>query len=56
MTLLDCESVVAVAEGPEIAALGVKDLVIVTTKDHVLVAAKERVQDLKRILAERTGL
>lgn len=56
VTLLDCESVVAVAEGPEIAALGVKDLVIVTTKDHVLVAAKERVQDLKRILAERTGL
>lgn len=56
VTLLDCENAVAVAEGPEIAALGVKDLVIVTTKDHVLVAAKDRVQDLKRILAERTGL
>ncbi len=56
VTLLDCENAVAVAEGPEIAALGVKDLVIVTTPDHVLVAAKDRVQDLKRILAERTGL
>ena len=56
VTLLDCENTVAVAEGPEIAALGVKDLVVVTTKDHVLVAAKDRVQDLKRILAERTSL
>jgi len=56
VTLLDCENTVAVADGPEIAALGVKDLVVVTTKDHVLVAAKDRVQDLKRILAERTML
>ena len=53
VTLLDCENTVAVAEGPEIAALGVKDIVVVTTRDHVLVAAKDRVQDLKRILALR---
>ncbi|MBE6395508.1 MAG: mannose-1-phosphate guanylyltransferase [Lentisphaerae bacterium] len=51
VTLLDCENSVAVAEGANIAALGVKDIVIVTTKDSVLVATKDRVQDLKRLLA-----
>ena len=51
VTLLDCEDSVAVAEGASIAALGVKDLVIVTTKESVLVASKDRVQDLKKLLA-----
>ena len=51
VTLLDCNGSVAVAEGAKIAALGVKDLVIVTTNDAVLVAAKDRVQDLKKLLA-----
>ena len=51
VTLLDCDRSVAVAEGPRIAALGVKDIVIVTTKDSVLVAHKSRVQDLKKLLA-----
>ena len=53
VTLLDCSGSVAVAEGAAIAALGVKDIVIVTTKDSVLVAAKDRVQDLKNLLALR---
>ena len=34
-----------------IAALGVKDIVIVTTSDSVLVASKDRVQDLKKLLS-----
>ena len=51
VTLLDCENSVAVAEGANIAALGVKDIVIVTTRDSVLVASKDRVQDLKKLLA-----
>ena len=51
VTLLDCGNSVAVAEGASIAALGVKDVVIVTTKDSVLVASKDRVQDLKKLLA-----
>ena len=51
VTLLDCENSVAVAEGARIAALGVKDIVIVTTEDSVLVASKDRVQDLKKLLA-----
>lgn len=55
VTLLDCEDSVAVAEGPAIAALGVRGIVVVSTADHVLVAAKDRVQDLKRVLAEITS-
>ena len=51
VTLLDCGNTVAVAEGARIAALGVKEIVIVTTKDSVLVASKDRVQDLKKLLA-----
>ena len=39
-----------VYDSTSIAAIGVKDLVIVTTKDAVLVAAKDRVQDLKQLL------
>jgi mannose-1-phosphate guanylyltransferase len=53
-TLLDCSNSVVVAEGAAIAALGVKDVVIVTTRDAVLVAAKDRVQDLKKLL-QRIG-
>ena len=52
VTLLDCDNAVAIAEGPRIAALGVRDVVIVTTKDSVLVADKSRVQDLKKLLAQ----
>ena len=52
VTLLDCSGTVAVAEGAKIAALGVKDLVIVTTKDAILVASKDRVQDLKKLLQQ----
>ena len=52
VTLLDCDRSVAIAEGPQIAALGVRDLVIVTTRDSVLVADKSRVQDLKKLLAK----
>ena len=55
VTLLDCEDSVAVAEGPAIAALGVRGIVVVSTADHVLVAAKDRVQDLKKVLAEITA-
>ena len=38
------------ADGPMVAALGLDDVVIVTTEDAVLVAAKGRVQDVKRLV------
>lgn len=42
--LIHCE------EGVRIATLGVKDLVIVSTKDCVLVADKSRAQDVKKLV------
>jgi len=38
------------SEGPLVAALGVSDLIVVATSDVVLVAAKERDQDVKRLV------
>ena len=52
VTLLDVSNTVAISEGPRIAALGVDGLVVVATGDSVLVASKDRVQDLKKLLAE----
>ena len=52
VTLLDVADSLVVSDGPKIAALGVDNIVIVTTKDSVLVAAKERVQDLKTLLSK----
>lgn len=45
------------AHGPAIAAIGVSNLAIVTTKDAVLVTPLERAQDVKRLVArlEREG-
>lgn len=37
-------------EGPTVAALGVDDLVVVATKDAVLVTPRDRAQDVKRIV------
>lgn len=39
----------AVAKGAKIALLGVKDLVVVTTKEAVLVVAKDKVAELKKL-------
>ena len=42
----------AVAKGAKIALLGVKGLVVVTTKDAVLVVAKDKVAELKKLFAK----
>lgn len=51
VTLLDSDGSVIVADGPRAAVLGVRDLVVVTTRDAVLVAPKGRVADLKKLVA-----
>jgi mannose-1-phosphate guanylyltransferase/mannose-6-phosphate isomerase len=38
------------SEGPLVAAIGVKDLVVVAAKDAVLVSARDRTQDVKKIV------
>ncbi len=48
----DCENVLALGDGVTIGAIGVKDLVIVATKDGVLVCPRDRAQDVKKIVEE----
>ncbi|MCB2112515.1 MAG: mannose-1-phosphate guanylyltransferase/mannose-6-phosphate isomerase [Parvularculaceae bacterium] len=49
---IDCDGVVIRTDGPFVGALAVSDLVIVATKDAVLVAPKSRAQDVKKIVEE----
>ncbi len=50
--LKDCKNSYLRAEYRLLAALGVKDVVVVETADAVLVAHKDKVQDVKHIVAE----
>lgn len=43
-------SLLRVENGPAIATVGVKDLVVVSTRDAVLVMPRERAQDVKKIV------
>ena len=52
VALLDVAGSIVLSTGPQVATLGVKDVVVVATKDSVLVADKSRVQDLKQLLAK----
>ncbi|RME75054.1 MAG: mannose-1-phosphate guanyltransferase [Planctomycetota bacterium] len=50
---LESENVIAVADdGSVIATVGVRDLVVVRTGDATLVCARDRVQDVKKLVAE----
>ena len=49
---VETDGCTAVAKGARIALLGVKDLVVVTTKDAVLVVAKGRAAELKKLFAK----
>jgi len=48
--LQDCAGVIAFADEGLIAALGVRDLVIVRTPDVTLVCRRDRVQEVKAIV------
>lgn len=50
--LEDCRNVIVRSDGPVIGALGVEDLIIVATGDAVLVARKDRAQDVKKLVEE----
>ena len=50
---VETDGCTVVAKGARIALLGVKDLVVVTTKDAVLVVAKNRVAELKKLFAKK---
>lgn len=48
--LQDCDNTLALSEGRLIACVAVSDLVIVETADAILVAHKDKTQDVKRIV------
>jgi mannose-1-phosphate guanylyltransferase/mannose-6-phosphate isomerase len=50
--LIDVTDTLVRTDGPLVAALGVSDLVIVVQDGAVLVAPRERAQDIKRLIAE----
>ena len=50
VTAIDAENSVVYSSGRKIAALGVKDIVIVETDDAVMVCSKDRAQDVKKIV------
>ena len=49
---VETDGCTAVAKGTRIALFGVRDLVVVTTKDAVLVVAKDKVAELKKLFAK----
>jgi mannose-1-phosphate guanylyltransferase len=53
--LIDSDGVVAFSDGGMIAALGVKDLVIVRTGDATLVVSRDRVQDVRAVVERLKG-
>ena len=48
--LQDCQDTLALSEGRLIACIGVSDLVVVETADAILVAHKDKTQDVKKIV------
>ncbi len=48
--LQDCRDTLALSEGRLIACVGVSDLVVVETADAILVAHKDKTQDVKKIV------
>ncbi len=47
----DCDNILVQAEGRLVATVGLRDTVVVETADAVLVGHRDRVQDVKRIVA-----
>lgn len=47
---VDCERTVLVSDGPLVAAVGVRDVVVVATRDAVLVVSKDDVQRVKELV------
>jgi mannose-1-phosphate guanylyltransferase / mannose-6-phosphate isomerase len=48
--LQDCSNTLALSEGRLIACVGISDLVVVETADAILVAHKDKTQDVKKIV------
>jgi mannose-1-phosphate guanylyltransferase len=49
---IDTQDCIMVSDKPIIATIGIKDLVIVASKDAILICPKERTQDVKKIVSQ----
>ena len=50
--MLDCEGTYVRSEGPLVAAIGLKDMIVVSTPDAVLIVPADRAQDVKAIVEQ----
>ncbi|HBF76594.1 MAG TPA: hypothetical protein DDX02_02015 [Clostridiaceae bacterium] len=54
--LLDVENTTVMGDKRLIAAIGLKDMLIIDTKDVVLVCPKDRCQDIKDLVKDMNGV
>lgn len=50
--MIDCEGTYVRSEGPIVAAVGLKDMIVVSTADAVLIVPADRAQDVKAIVEQ----
>lgn len=50
--MLDCDGTYVRSEGPVVAAIGLKDMIVVSTPDAVLIVPADRAQDVKAIVEQ----
>lgn len=50
--ILECENTFIRSDGPLIAAVGLKDIIIIGTEDAILALPADRAQDVKKIVSE----
>lgn len=55
VTLIDAANTLVRAEGVHISAVGVEDLIIVATKDAVLILPRHRAQEVKNLIPKKPG-
>ncbi len=48
--LIDCQNVLALSAGPKIAAIGVDNVVVIATPDGIVIANRDKTQDVKKIV------
>lgn len=50
---LDAEGSLLWSDGPSVSVIGLRDIMVIATADHVLVLPKDRAQDVKKIVEAR---
>ncbi len=52
---LDTQGTLVLAEGLRVATIGLENMIVVATPDGVLIAPRDRAQDVKQVLARFSG-